>query len=81
MICEYCNKEYSGAYASGRFCNEACARGFSTKSTYSRMIEQKEYSAWVVERSVLYLYSIDWVYAFELESLMDLEARLQLDNN
>ena len=31
-ICENCQKEHSGAYKSGRFCSEKCARGFSTKS-------------------------------------------------
>ena len=31
-ICEYCGKSHSGTYASGRFCNSKCARGFSTKA-------------------------------------------------
>lgn len=31
MICEYCNKEHSGIFGSGRFCNIKCARAFSTK--------------------------------------------------
>ena len=30
-ICEYCTKLHSGVYGSGRFCNQDCARGFSTK--------------------------------------------------
>ena len=32
MKCEYCTKDHNGNYGSGRFCNAACARGFSTKS-------------------------------------------------
>lgn len=31
-ICEYCKNEHDGCYGSGRFCNNICARGFSTKS-------------------------------------------------
>ena len=31
MICEYCGKDHNGTYGSGRFCSEACAKGFSTK--------------------------------------------------
>lgn len=31
MICENCQAEHSGVYASGRFCGSKCARGFSTK--------------------------------------------------
>ena len=30
-ICENCQKENSGLYGRGRFCNEKCARSFSTK--------------------------------------------------
>jgi 5-methylcytosine-specific restriction endonuclease McrA len=29
--CEFCNTEINGSYGSGRFCNEKCARAFSTK--------------------------------------------------
>lgn len=29
--CDYCGKKHSGSYGSGRFCNEKCARGYSTK--------------------------------------------------
>lgn len=32
MICENCKKEHGGKYGSGRFCNNICARGFSTKA-------------------------------------------------
>lgn len=32
MRCEYCNNEHDGSYGTGRFCNEKCARGFSTKN-------------------------------------------------
>ena len=30
--CEHCSKEHDGSYASGRFCNNKCARAFSTKA-------------------------------------------------
>lgn len=30
-ICEYCNNLIIEKYASGRFCNKSCAKGFSTK--------------------------------------------------
>lgn len=29
--CEYCNKQITGEYTTGRFCNKKCASGFSTK--------------------------------------------------
>ena len=32
MICENCNERHIGAYGSGRFCSEKCARAFSTKA-------------------------------------------------
>lgn len=32
MFCEYCTREHSGEYASGRFCSYKCSRGFSTKA-------------------------------------------------
>lgn len=32
LICESCNKEHNGTYASGRFCSSSCAKSFSTKS-------------------------------------------------
>ena len=31
LKCEYCNEEHEGLYGSGRFCNQKCARGFSSK--------------------------------------------------
>lgn len=31
MKCENCGKDHDGSYASGRFCNKECAKGFSTK--------------------------------------------------
>lgn len=31
MICEYCEKEYTIQFATGRFCSRQCACGFSTK--------------------------------------------------
>lgn len=45
------------------------------------MIKQKEYSTWVIEHSVLYLYGIDWFYDIDLWSPMELEVRMQLHNN
>jgi len=33
MICEKCNNEHDGSYASGRFCNKSCAKGFSNFKT------------------------------------------------
>ncbi len=32
MKCEYCFNEHNGGYASGRFCNNKCSSGFSTKN-------------------------------------------------
>ena len=49
--------------------------------TAPAMIKQKEYSTWVIERSVLYLYGIDWVYDIDLWSPMELEVRIQQHNN
>lgn len=31
QICQNCNNKHEGIYGSGRFCDEKCARGFSTK--------------------------------------------------
>lgn len=36
-ICENCQKENDGSYGSSRFCNEKCARGFSTKEKRSEI--------------------------------------------
>lgn len=30
MICENCGNNHDGSYGSGRFCDQKCARGFST---------------------------------------------------
>lgn len=32
MKCEYCGKEHSGDFATGRFCSRSCSNGFSTKN-------------------------------------------------
>lgn len=32
MICEKCNKNHIGAYGSGRFCSQQCARSWSTQA-------------------------------------------------
>ena len=34
-ICEMCEEEHDGLYGTGRFCNQKCARGFSTKAKRS----------------------------------------------
>jgi len=39
-ICEYCNKEHDGTYASGRFCSVYCAHGFCTKAKRSLINEK-----------------------------------------
>jgi hypothetical protein len=39
MICENCGNLHDGLYGTGRFCNEKCARAFSTK------IKRKEINA------------------------------------
>ena len=31
MVCENCKKEHDGTYGSGRFCNEKCAKSFSSR--------------------------------------------------
>lgn len=49
--------------------------------TAPAMIEQTEYSTWVIEHSVLYLYGIDWVYDIDVESPRELEARMRLHDN
>lgn len=41
----------------------------------------KEYSTWVIEHSVFYLYSVDWVYDIEHESPKDLQMRMLLHDN
>jgi len=30
MECENCGSKHNGSYGSGRFCNQKCARSFST---------------------------------------------------
>ena len=30
ITCENCNKEHNGSYGSGRFCDEKCARTYSS---------------------------------------------------
>lgn len=37
MKCEYCNKDHNCNYASGRFCNQKCARGFSTRAARTKI--------------------------------------------
>lgn len=34
-VCETCGEAHDGAYGSGRFCSERCARSFSTRSSRS----------------------------------------------
>ena len=40
MECEYCSKHHDGSFASGRFCNRKCARGFSSRAVRKRLNEQ-----------------------------------------
>jgi RNA polymerase subunit RPABC4/transcription elongation factor Spt4 len=40
MKCEHCDKEHDGDYASGRFCSNRCARGFSTKGKRAEINEK-----------------------------------------
>jgi len=40
MLCEYCDKEHDGSYASGRFCDRSCARGFSTRDKRQEINEK-----------------------------------------
>lgn len=44
-ICEKCNIEHNGSYASGRFCSVKCSRSFST-SIKRKEINQKVKNAW-----------------------------------
>lgn len=42
MICENCNKEHDGSYASGRFCSKECAKAYSAKKiNHSELKEAK----------------------------------------
>ena len=34
MLCETCNKEHDGSFASGRFCNKSCACAYPNKLKY-----------------------------------------------
>ncbi|MEK6887108.1 MAG: hypothetical protein AABW88_04720, partial [Nanoarchaeota archaeon] len=40
MNCEYCNKEHDGNFATGRFCNIICSRGFATKNKRKEINEK-----------------------------------------
>tara|TARA_R110000823_G_C15781239_1_gene485105 strand:+ start:170 stop:838 length:669 start_codon:yes stop_codon:yes gene_type:complete len=40
MNCEKCNKEHDGSYGSGRFCQQACSRSFSTKAKRKEISEK-----------------------------------------
>jgi hypothetical protein len=40
MLCEYCQQEHNGAYASGRFCSSICARGFSSSNNRAERNEK-----------------------------------------
>lgn len=40
MKCEKCNKEHNGTYGSGRFCEETCARSFSTSEKRDEINEK-----------------------------------------
>lgn len=38
--CEYCEEIHNGDYASGRFCDDRCARGFSSKAKRKEINEK-----------------------------------------
>lgn len=40
MVCENCEQEHDGKYGSGRFCDNKCARGFSTKAKRKEISEK-----------------------------------------
>lgn len=40
MNCENCNQQHDGTYGSGRFCNELCARSFSSKAKRKEINEK-----------------------------------------
>lgn len=40
MICEYCRNQHDGTFASGRFCNMQCSRGFSSKAARKQLNER-----------------------------------------
>lgn len=40
MKCEYCHKEHTGDYATGRFCSAKCARGFSSREKREEINEK-----------------------------------------
>lgn len=40
IICENCGKEHDSSYGSGRFCDNKCARGFSTKGKRKEINEK-----------------------------------------
>jgi len=39
-VCEMCNNNHDGTYATGRFCNRKCAAGFSTKARRKEINER-----------------------------------------
>jgi hypothetical protein len=48
-ICETCSKKHNGNYGSGRFCDEKCARSFSTKNKrnyINKKLSQKTKKLW-----------------------------------
>ena len=48
-ICETCGKNHNGNYGSGRFCDEKCARSFSTKNKrndINKKLSQKTKKLW-----------------------------------
>jgi DNA-directed RNA polymerase subunit RPC12/RpoP len=55
--CENCKNTHSGIYGSGRFCNEKCARGFSTKD--KRKIINEKVSLKLKGNLVNYFYNCE----------------------
>lgn len=81
MKCEYCGKEHDGSYGSGRFCDNKCARGFSTKSKREEinkkvsiklgggLTKQERLQRKIADRHASYLRET------EAKSIMDLSRR------
>jgi len=59
-ICEKCNIEHNGSYASGRFCSAKCSRSFST-SIKRKEINQKVKNTWEKKDFLEKKRSHDWL--------------------
>lgn len=71
--CEYCNKEHDSTYGSGRFCNNKCARGFSTKIKRNEINEK-------VSKKLIGIKTNDHIYSEEKWKIIK-EKRNITNNN